>query len=62
MHGDANAADIVIETYTNKYGEVAKEDVGGAVMQYAYFLRKSLPIHKMLLLLDNQETQVFPAA
>ena len=36
VHGDANAADIITKTYTNKYGETVKEDVGGVVTQYTY--------------------------
>ena len=36
VHGNAHAASIVTKTYTNKYGETVKEDVGGVVTQYAY--------------------------
>lgn len=36
VHGNGDVPDLVTETYTNKYGEVIKEDVGGIITQYSY--------------------------
>ncbi len=36
VRGDENAASITTRTYTNKHGEVVKEDIGGVVTEYAY--------------------------
>lgn len=36
IHGDTTAPSLITKTYTNKYGEVVKEDVGGIITEYAY--------------------------